>query len=144
MAFETSETLGDFVVCSPSTLRIVPIFEGCLRLTIFPSGIPIVHPSVFSTSLDSLSVTSDSVLIVYLNIPSSLSIIIYGTILSCIDDLVCEVGIFFRSRPSVLLSSILTSLSAFQLHSYLWLTCLHNLRRFVHFHLQSSACNSEF
>ena len=72
MAFETSETLGDFVVCSPSTLRIVPIFEGCLRLTIPPSGIPIVPPSVFSTSLDSLSVISDSVLIFYLNIPSSL------------------------------------------------------------------------
>ena len=51
---------------------------------------------------------------------------------------------FFRSRPSVMLSCLLSALSAFWLHFYLQLTCLHNWKGFVYFHLQLSACHSEF
>ena len=87
--------MGDFVVCFPSTWPTISIFEDCLRLTISPFGIPIVSPSVSSTSSASLLVILASVLLVYLVIPSYLLIIISGIILSCINDLACEVGNVF-------------------------------------------------
>ena len=85
---------GGFVVCSPSILPKVSIFNDFIRLNISPSRIPIVSSSVSSESSASLLVISAFVLIFSLIIPSSLSIIVAEIILPRIADLAFEIGLF--------------------------------------------------
>ena len=92
MALNPSETLGDSVVFFTSTWPTLSIFSYCPWLNTSPSGIPIISSSVSLPSLDSLLLISAFLLIFSLIIPSSLSIIISGIILSSIADLACEVG----------------------------------------------------